>query len=148
MTTPEANRALDVLAAVVEPVESPLLMPPPRRNGSVSLTVPQLQSSSGSPGSACLPLHVFAQRSIDPCLIALIGCRVALEPGNDIGIEAERQLLLDGSIEKAALGPGPVKELRRIRCIDGVIGERRERLQLRLPLGRQPRQWHAPADRP
>jgi hypothetical protein len=39
---------------------------------------------------------------------------MALEPGDDIGIEPEGQLLLEGSIEKAALGPGPVEEFRRV----------------------------------
>ncbi len=52
--------------------------------------------SSGAPRSACLSLHVFAQRSIDPCLVALIGCRVALEPGNDISIEPRVSCCLTG----------------------------------------------------
>jgi hypothetical protein len=41
----------------------------------------------------------------------LIGGRVALEPGHDVGIESEGQLLLDRPIEEAALGVGPVEEL-------------------------------------
>jgi len=73
-------------------------------------------------GPACLPLHVLAQRPIDACLIAFIGCRVALEPGDDIGVEAKCQLLLDGPIEEAALGVGPIEEFRRVRRIDGAIG--------------------------
>jgi hypothetical protein len=52
---------------------------------------------------------------------------MAFEPSKDIGVEPKRQLLLDGSIEKATLGAGPIEELRRIRCIDGIIGARRER---------------------
>src|SRR5882757_1875707 len=43
-------------------------------------------SSPRSPTPACLPLHVLAQRPIDARLIALTGCRVALEPGDDIGV--------------------------------------------------------------
>ena len=37
-------------------------------------------------------------------LITLIGRRVTLEPGDHIGVQAERQLLLDGPIEQATLG--------------------------------------------
>jgi len=70
-----------------------------------------LISSRRSLPPACLPLHVLTQRPIDACLIALVGCRVALEPGDHIGIEAKRQLLFDGSIEEPTLGSGPVEEL-------------------------------------
>jgi len=48
---------------------------------------------------------------------------VALEPSHEIGIEPKGELLLDRSIEKAALGTGPIEEFRRIRCVNGVIAE-------------------------
>jgi hypothetical protein len=35
---------------------------------------------------------------------------VALEPGNNIGVEAQCQLLLDRSIEEATLSAGPVEK--------------------------------------
>src|SRR5216683_1397815 len=73
-----------------------------------------LTSSPRPPTLACLTLHVLAQRPIDTCLIAFIGFRVALEPGDDIGVEAKRQLLLDRSIEQPALRAGPVEYLRRV----------------------------------
>lgn len=38
---------------------------------------------------------------------------MALEPGHDIGINAKSQLLLDGSIEEAALDAGPTEEFGR-----------------------------------
>jgi hypothetical protein len=48
---------------------------------------------------------------------------VTLEPGDHIGVQAERQLLLDGPIEQATLGAGPVEKLRRVRRVDGAIGQ-------------------------
>ena len=63
---------------------------------------------------------------------------MAFEPGHDIGIEPKGQLLLDGPIEEAALGAGPVEKLRRVRGIDGIIAERRQRLQFCPLLRRQP----------
>jgi hypothetical protein len=49
-----------------------------------------------------MALDVLAQHAIDARLVPLIGSRLALEPGRDIGIEPEGQLLLDGPIEEAA----------------------------------------------
>jgi hypothetical protein len=83
-------------------------------------------SSPRSATSACLPLHVLAQCSIDTCLITLIGRRVTLEPGDHIGVQAERQLLLDGPIEQATLGAGPVEKFRRVRRVDSAIGQGRK----------------------
>ena len=40
---------------------------------------------------------------------------MALEPGHDIGINAKSQLLLDGSIEEAALDAGLTEEFGRGR---------------------------------
>ncbi len=40
-------------------------------------------------------------------------------------------MLLDGAVEHAALGGGPIQKLGRVRCVDGFVGERGERLQLR-----------------
>src|SRR5438132_683252 len=71
---------------------------------------------------ACLALHVLAQRPIDACLIAFIGFRVALEPGDDVGVEAKCQLLLDGSIEQPTFRAGPIEEFRRVRRVNGAIG--------------------------
>jgi hypothetical protein len=51
-----------------------------------------------------MALDVLAQRAIDARLVPLIGSRLALEPGHDVGIEPEGQLLLDGPIEEAAPG--------------------------------------------
>jgi hypothetical protein len=88
------------------------------------------------PALACLTLHVLAQRPIDACLIAFIGFRVALEPGDDIGVEAKCQLLLDGPIEQPTLGAGPVEQFRRVRGVNGAIGQRPQRLQFRQLLTR------------
>src|SRR4051794_40767586 len=91
--------------------------PAPRRTRAIS--------NPRSLPPACLPLNVFAQCSIDPCLITFIGFRVALEPGDDIGVQAECQLLLDRSIEQPTRGAGPVENLRRVRRIDDAIGQGR-----------------------
>ena len=81
------------------------------------------KTRSRSAAPSHLPLHVLTQRSINARLIPLVGSRVALEPGHDIGTEAKRQLLLDGPIEEAALGAGPVEEFRRVRGVDGLVAE-------------------------
>jgi hypothetical protein len=46
-------------------------------------------SSPRSTARSCLSLHVLAQCSIDTRLIALIGGRVVLEPGDHIGVDAK-----------------------------------------------------------
>jgi hypothetical protein len=50
-----------------------------------------------------LPQHVRAERAIDACLIAFIGLRVRPEPGDDIGIEPKRQLLILHSMSRSGL---------------------------------------------
>jgi len=44
-------------------------------------------------------------------LKALIGRGMFLEPGDHVGVEAERDLPLDGPVEQAAFGAGPVQDL-------------------------------------
>jgi hypothetical protein len=51
-----------------------------------------------------LSLHVFTQGTINACLITLVGRRVRLEPDDNVGVEAKRYLLFDGSIKEAARG--------------------------------------------
>jgi hypothetical protein len=63
---------------------------------------------------ACSSLHVFTQGLIDACLITLAGCCVILEPGDDVGIEAKRELLFDGPIKEAAFRAGPIEEFRSV----------------------------------
>ena len=46
-----------------------------------------------------LPFYVVAQDPVDACLITLIGPSVLPEPCDDVGIETERQLLLDWPVE-------------------------------------------------
>ena len=71
-----------------------------------------------------LPLNVLAQ------LRLIIRFRVGLEPGDDVGVEVKRELLLDGPIRQAAFGVGPVENLRRVRRVDGLVGHGCRRLQL------------------
>jgi hypothetical protein len=97
---------------------------------------PCMISNPRSPAPAGLPLHVLAQRPIDACLIALAGFRVALEPGDDIGVEPKCQLLFDRSIEDPTLGARPVEEFRGVRRINSAIGQRNQRLQFRPLLTR------------
>lgn len=85
-----------------------------RADGVISGISAGAISSRRSSAPSCLSLHVLAQRSIDTCLIALIGGRMILEPGDHVGVDAKCQLLLDGPIEEATLGTGPVGELGRV----------------------------------
>jgi len=74
--------------------------------------------------------HVLAQRAIDARLITSAVLNAVLEPSDHVGIKAKSQLLLDWPIEQTAFGARPVKKLRRVRSVDGIVGKRSKRLQL------------------
>ena len=74
--------------------------------------------------------NILAQRTIDTRLITLTGRGVFLEPGNYIGVDTERQLLLDRPIEKTPFRTGPVEKLGRVRGIDSMVREGSESFQL------------------
>src|SRR5262245_51311973 len=84
-----------------------------------------------------LPFHVLPQGVIDPGLIALSAASATLEPGNDVGVDSERELLLHWPEEQAALRPGPIDDLGDIARIDLSIRQRRKRRKLGVILSAQ-----------
>jgi len=70
------------------------------------------------------------ERPVDVGLVAAAALGAALEPGDHVGVEAQRQLPLQRPVEEAALRPGPVADLGDVGRIDAVVGERRQRLDL------------------
>jgi len=64
-----------------------------------------------------------AQRAVDVGLVASSSAGVALEPGDDVRIQAEGDLLLDGAIQRAPLGCRPVEHLRYLGRVDLVVGQ-------------------------
>ena len=57
---------------------------------------------------------------------------VGLEPGDDVRVDPQRNLLLHRPVEDSAPGIGPVKNLQGIGRVDLVVGQSLQRLNLRL----------------
>ena len=53
---------------------------------------------------------MLAEGSVDVRLISTTATSLSLEPGDDVRVQSERDLLLDRPIEDPALGVGPVEE--------------------------------------
>ena len=68
-------------------------------------------------------LHGLAEEGVDPGLVA--GAR-ALEPGEDVAVNANGDGALDWAIELANDGAGPVGEFGRVGEIDFVVREASE----------------------
>jgi len=89
---------------------------------------------------------MLAECSIDVCLVAATITSVRLEPGDDVRVDPQRNLLLHRPVEDSAPGIGPVKNLRGISCVDLVVGQSLQRPYLRLNVCRQ--LSHVLLDRP
>ncbi len=69
----------------------------------------------------------FAQSRIDAGLIPLAIRRAILEPSDQIGIKPQGKLLLDRTIKRSALRPGPIGLLGDVRRVDLIVSQRRLR---------------------
>src|ERR1700676_2837864 len=85
--------------------------------------------------SSCpaLPFHGFAEELVDS---GLISTSLALEPGEHIGVHANRHRLLDGAIKLSHDRSSPFPNFRRIRQIDLVVRHPRQRSKLLCHLPR------------
>ena len=82
--------------------------------------------------------HIFTQGAIDACLIALAVRRMVLEPRDQVGVDPQRELLLDGPKKHAAPRTAPVADFRHVPRIDVVVWQRRQGLNLGMLRGREP----------
>jgi hypothetical protein len=78
-----------------------------------------------------MPFNMFAECTVDGCLIALI-LGMMLEPFHDIGVDAKRKLPFDGTIELSPLRRRPVARLWNIGRVNLVIRESCKGVDLRL----------------
>jgi len=69
-------------------------------------------------------LHGLAEEGIDAGLVAGAG---ALEPGEDVGVDANGDGAFDGAVELADFGVGPVGKFGGIGKVDLVVGKIDER---------------------
>jgi hypothetical protein len=109
-----------------------------RRGGIFCEAVEALSSFAPLSALSRLCLNILPKRSINLRLIALFGRRLRFEPSDHISVDPQGQLLLDGPVEKAALGIRPVEYLRSVRRVDGVIGQGCKGGQFRQLLRLQP----------
>ena len=78
-----------------------------------SLAALSLSRPSGLPCRTGRPLDVFTERSIDVRLVFATSTSMGLEPGYDVRVKPQRNLLLRRPVEDPAPGVGPVE--RRLR---------------------------------
>jgi len=82
--------------------------------------------------------NIFTQGAIDARLIAFAVRRMALEPGDHVGVGPQRELLLDGPKKHAAPRTAPTADFRHVPRIDLVVWQCGQRINLRLLRGREP----------
>ena len=73
------------------------------------------------------PLDVLAERSIDVRLVSPAVTSTGLEPGDDVRVDPQRNLLLYGPVEDPAPGVGPVENLRGAGRVDLVLRQSLQR---------------------
>ncbi len=79
-----------------------------------------------------LPLDMLTECSFDVRLVAATIAGSGLEPGDDVRVDPQRNLLLHRPVEDSAPGVGPIENLRNIGRVDLVVGQSLQRLNLRL----------------
>ena len=80
---------------------------------------------------------MLAERSIDVRLVSATATSLGLEPGYDVRVEPQRNLLLYRPVEDSAPGVGPIENLRGVGRVDLVVGQSLQRPYLRLNVWRQ-----------
>ena len=66
---------------------------------------------------------MLTEGPIDVRLVAATITSVGLEPGNDVRVEPQRNLLRHRPVENSAPGIGPIENLRGIGRVDLVVGQ-------------------------
>ena len=64
---------------------------------------------------------MVAERSIDVRLVSATATSLGLEPGYDVRVEPQRNLLLYRPVEDSAPGVGPIENLRDVGRVDLVV---------------------------
>ena len=75
---------------------------------------------------------MLTERSVDVRLVSATATSMGLEPGYDVRVEPQRNLLFDRPVEDTAPGVGPVENLRGVGRVDPVVGQSLQRPYLRL----------------
>ena len=75
-------------------------------------------------------LDIFPQGTVDARLIALAMRRMTLEPRDHVGINPQRELLLDGPKKQAAPCAAPIADFRYVSRIDMIVRQRCQGLAL------------------
>ena len=68
-------------------------------------------------------MDVIAECPIDVCLVSATVTGMGLEPGDDVCVEPQRDLLFNGPVEDAAPGVRPVEDLRSVARVDLIVGQ-------------------------
>jgi hypothetical protein len=76
--------------------------------------------------------NILAESVVDAGLITLAILDVRLKPVNQIGIEAQSQLLFDRAEEKAASRAAPITLFWHLARVDLIVGHRGQSLKLRF----------------
>jgi hypothetical protein len=74
-------------------------------------------------------VHGLAEEGVDAGLVAGAG---ALEPGQDVGVEADSDGAFDGAVEFADDGPATVRDFGDVGCIDVLVAETDKSFELRI----------------
>ena len=75
---------------------------------------------------------MLTERSIDVRLVPATVTSMGPEPGYDVCVNPQRNLLLYRPVEDTAPGVGPVENLRGVGRVDLVVGQSLHRPYLRL----------------
>ena len=67
------------------------------------------------------PLNMLAKSRVDVCLVSATVTSASPEPGYDVRIKPECDLLLHGAIEYTSPGIRPVEDLRGVGHVDLVL---------------------------
>lgn len=78
-------------------------------------------------GGGAGAVHGLAKEDVDAGLVAGAG---ALEPSEDVGVEADRDGAFDGAIEFADDGLAPVRDFGDVGSVDVLVAETDESFEL------------------
>ncbi len=96
-----------------------------RRLASFEMTVGGGAGLAGLFGAGTV--HSLAEEGVDAGLVAGAG---ALEPGEDVGIEADGDGAFDGAVEFADDGLAPIGDFGDVGSVDVLIAEAKKSLEL------------------
>ncbi len=66
---------------------------------------------------------MLTERSVDVRLVSVAVTSMGLEPGDDVRVEPQRNLLFDRPVEDTTPSVGPVENLRGFGCVNLIVGQ-------------------------